>query len=85
MRKVFWLILAVAATLLLIGCGESEEPVKLISDDGVPIYSIIRPDEAEKDVISEAIRLRADIKELTGVELPIKTDYLEAKKNEVAD
>ena len=85
MRKVFWLILAVATTLLLIGCGESEEPVKLISDDGVPIYSIIRPDEAEKDVISEAIRLRADIKELTGVELPIKTDYLEAKKNEVAD
>jgi hypothetical protein len=50
-----------------------EEPVPegivLLSD-----YSIVRPDNADDLIISQTVRLKSEIKEVIGYDLPVTTD-----------
>lgn len=93
MKKSIWILfLLLAVTVLFCACdaesaGEVSSapgenvPSLVIAADGVSQYTIVRSDinEAAKDAATE---LRAGIRELTGVNLPITTDW---DKNPVSE
>lgn len=55
--------------------------VSLFGDGGEALYRIVRPDEGSETEVQMAVNLRKSLKEQTGVELTLKSDFLMPNEN----
>lgn len=85
-RNILLLVLLLVSVVLLVSCSEtpddlspslSPEEMLVLMENGAPVYQVIRSDSlnGQHENTKSAIRLISALKEKTGIELKIGTDY----------
>ncbi len=90
MKKIISLLMCIAMLFGMVACnglngdkdtqdgadsGESVERIKLV-EDGKAVYTVIYPNDADPNVLSAMRAFINKVKEVTGVTLPNKSDYV---------